>query len=754
MGVWSARRVVPAAALAGLVLLAFWPVLRNDFVDYDDEWYIARNWNAQQGLTLDGVAWAFSTTYAANWHPLTWISHMVDFSIYGPRAWGHHLTSLLLHLATTLFLFLVLERTTGSAGRSAFVAALFGVHPLHVESVAWVSERKDVLSAFLGILAVAAYVRYARAPSARRMSVVAVLLALGLLAKPMLVTLPFVFALLDLWPLGRVKGDRLPELARGAARLLREKIPLLVLAAASSVVTVAAQHSGGAIGTAAQYPFLVRLANAALSYVAYLGQTIWPTNLAVFYPHPRGSVSGASAVLAAVFLILVTAGAVRAARSHPYLPTGWFLYVGMLAPVIGLIQVGGQARADRYTYLPLIGIFVIAAWGVPDAIRSAIGRGSGTTRSAATLDRALRLSALGWIVVPPLVLLTRAQCEVWRDSISLNRHAIAVTRDNDVAHGNLGAALARRGRTDEAIVHYREALRINPGDAESLANLAFALTGLGRSVESVELCRRAIELNPKFAGAHNNLGLALAMLGRDDEAIRSYRRAIEIAPNLAEAHNNLGAMLDAKGRGGEALEHLTRALELQPRYAAARHNLGMLHERQGRLDRAIAEYERAAVDDPSYAAAQGSLGRALARTGRFAEASERFAKALDLGPESAVVHHDLAFALAAVGRREEAVKQYEEALKLQPDYAEAHNNLGAVLLELGRSQDGAAHIARAVELRPSYGKARSNLAAVLAMAGQYADAWKEVRAARSLGVEPPPALLDLLRSRSSEPAGD
>ena len=495
--------------LALLTLAAFLPVLGNDFVRFDDPLYVTGNSRVQAGITGAGILWAFQANVASNWHPLTLVSHMLDCELYGMDPRGHHLTSLLLHVANVVLLFEVLRRMTGSAGRSALVAGLFGLHPTHVESVAWIAERKDVLSGLFWILAMGAWHRYVREPSRRRYWIVAVLLALGLLSKPMVVTLPCVLLLLDVWPLGRVSSWS------DVPRLVREKLPLFGLVAASCVATFVAQS--GALASTESFSLYRRVSNALLSYVIYLGKTLVPRNLSVFYPMPTEfppwRVAGAGLLLAALTML-----AILAFRRAPYLTVGWLWYLGTLVPVIGLIQVGGQAYADRYTYLPSIGLFLIAAWAVP-AGRATIGIGMA----------ALLVLAAG----------TRMQLRHWVDSEALFRRAIAVTEGNYLAHLSLAQVLAEDGDRTESMEHFRAALAIRPGMWQTHASLGNTLRDWGRPAEALPYLRNAVRLRPHEGKLRYGLALALEDLGRTEEAIAELRKAVALRPRLAEAHARL-----------------------------------------------------------------------------------------------------------------------------------------------------------------------------------------------------------------------
>lgn len=543
--------------LALLVLAAFWPVLGHDFVGFDDERYVTANRRVQEGLTVSSLRWAWSAFHAANWHPLTWITHMLDWQLYGAHPTGHHLTSMLLHVANTLLVFMLLERMTASPGRSMLVALLFGLHPLHVESVAWVAERKDVLSAFFWLLANGAYLRYVRSPGVGRYVPVLLAAAAGLCAKPMAVTLPFTLLLLDYWPLKRLDPEA-PSL-RTLWRLVLEKTPLFALAAASSVVTVVAQRSAGAVVSLEHYSLIVRVANAMVAYATYVWKTVWPSGLAVPYPHPGADLPAWKLVVSILILAVVTFFAVRARRRHPYLLVGWLWYVGTLVPVIGLVQVGPQAMADRYTYVPLIGVFVMVAWGIPSAVGPLLAsKKAESSTDSEPVRRETGLLAVTFLIVPVLTFATWIQLRHWRDDLTLAARAVAVTRNNAVAHNQLGLALFRRGRAADALPHYQEAVRISPGFAEAHNNLGGALAALDRIGEALEQYGKALDIEPAYPEALLNLGVALVRQGRLDEAVERFEEAVRLRPDYGKAHANLAVAYYTLGH----LERARREIDL------------------------------------------------------------------------------------------------------------------------------------------------------------------------------------------------
>ena len=564
--------------LAGLSLAVFSQTIHYNFVNFDDDLYVYNAPAIQAGPTLKGMASAFASPHARNWHPLTTVSHMLDCRLYGLNAGGHHATSVLLHTIAVLLLFRVLQHMTGAFWKSAIVAALFAVHPLHVESVAWVSERKDVLSAVFFFLMLDAYVRYARAQSITRYLLVAALFAAGLMSKPMLVTAPIVLFLLDYWPLRRFeqiasttgKGKiRRLENRRVIQRIFLEKIPLLILSTGTGILTFALQKR--AAGAIAALPFLWRVQNAIVSYVTYAWKTLWPTRLAVFYPHPNDTLATWQVVLAFVLLLAVTCAAIIWRDKRPYLFTGWFWYLVMLVPVIGLVQVGEQGHADRYTYLPSIGLFLIAVWAVGDAVAVDQGR------------LWCRLATAGTVVVVAALAFTAfTQTSYWRDSETLWTHALAVTTDNDVAHNNLGYLSVDRGELDKALSHYEAALKIRSGKLDPHYNLATAFVEMnladvlarkGQPDEAMVYFEQAIKLQPDYAEAYYNRGNVLFARGRVDEAIADWEKTLQLQPNDADAHTGLGNALVRKGALKQAIGHYQQAMVLAPEDPHSRNNL-------------------------------------------------------------------------------------------------------------------------------------------------------------------------------------
>lgn len=586
---------LPCVILFFLVVVVFVPALRNGFFSLDDGLYVTANPHVTQGLTLQGISWAWRTSEASNWHPLTWISHMIDCQLFGLNPEGHHATSLIIHALNTVLLFLFLKQATGAFWKSFIVAALFGMHPLRVESVVWVAERKDVLSAFFWLLTLLAYVRYTRAVNSHKGNLKFYFLALsmfalGLLCKPMLVTLPFALLLLDFWPLKRWNKS-------SARKLLVEKIPFLLMALVSSIITYTVQRKGGAVIPTESLPFQARFGNALVSYARYLGKTICPINLSPVYPHPGywplEAVAGA-----ALLLLGITAVVLWQRRTMPYLPMGWFWFLGTLVPVIGLVQVGLQAMADRYTYIPSIGLLVGLVWAFAKWTEQLKNRD--VLRSVATAG-----------AVFACIVITSRQIAYWKDSITLYEHAIKVTDKNWFAMSCLGNEFRHNGKSDDAIAMYQEALQINAYRNDARNNLGALLIRQRRFSEALAQFQVAATQDPTGVTAQQGIGTALQDMGRLDEAIAQFRKVIRLKPDYADAYSNLGNCLGLKGNGDEALKCFQEAVKLDPKSAENHRDLAVGLLNHGRLSEGIDELHQALQIDPSNIQAQETLKSAL-----------------------------------------------------------------------------------------------------------------------------------------------
>jgi Tfp pilus assembly protein PilF len=589
----SVRSVIPklgvifgiCAVLAGITWLVFGQTIGHQFVTYDDPQYVYENAKVGAGLSPQSVLWAFTHTVGGNWHPLTVISHMLDCQLYGLKPAGHHFTNVLLHTIAVILLFLVLRRMTGTLWQSAFVAALFAIHPLHVESVAWISERKDLLSAVFFMLTLGAYIRYVHKLSFISYLLVLLVFAFGLMAKPMLVTVPFVLLLLDYWPLKRFASETPVKLGqqRGVEdresirRILLEKIPLLLLSFASCAATLLAQrHFIDPIG---YLTLLDRLCNATVATVVYLRQLVWPFGLSVFYPHPRHSLSVLQVLVATLFLIAVSAAAFICRRRNPYFLTGWFWFLGMLVPISGIIQVGEQAHADRYIYLPQIGLYILVTWFIADAVSS--WRHRRIFLGAAMASSLLLLMYSAW-----------KQTTYWRDGRTLWTHALAVNPQNDTAQISLCDLDLRENRLDDASFHARKALEIRPDSADAHSRLGVALSASGQNEEASIHFKKALETHQVRPRVHYNIATLLLTSGHLDEAIAEFKKELQIQPEFVEAHNNLGIALTSKGELDEAVAHLQKELQVNPASAEAHNDLGIAWSQQGRIDQAISEWQK------------------------------------------------------------------------------------------------------------------------------------------------------------------
>ena len=597
--------------LAVLVWVVFGQTLGHDFVNYDDPRYVYENTKITSGLSIAGIGWAFTHIHSENWHPLTTISHMLDCQLYGLKAGWHHFTNVLLHTIAAILLFIALRQMTGALWRSAFVAAVFAIHPLRVESVAWIAERKDVLSGVFFMLTLLAYVPYVRAPSIRRYLFVAVVFAFGLMSKPMLVTLPFVLLLLDYWPLGRIRGQKSDVSGHeNLVMLVVEKIPLVGLSAISSVVTFLAQR--GAVGWTEQLPVLARINNTVVTYVVYMWQMLWPVKLAVFYPHPEKRLPLSEIILALAILVTATAAAFVLRKKRPYLVTGWLWYLGMLVPVIGLVQVGWQGHADRYTYLPQIGLYVLLTWTVAD-----LTAGWRRQREILSASAAIIIGVLSW----------RAwiQTSYWRDSETLFTHALAVTSNNDVAENNLGIVFLRKGNLDEAISLLQAAVDLRPENSPAHENLAKALLQKGQVADALIHYRKLLELQPDNIEVHNIVGTVLIQQGRIREGVEEWQKVLAIQPDNGNAMSNLAWVLatspdESLRDGAKAVQLAEQALHISGgRIPIIFRTLAAAYAESGRFSEAI----QTAQQGIELADSQGNSGLATELQGNIALYQER-----------------------------------------------------------------------------------------------------------------------------------
>ena len=640
--------------------IAYLPVKDSEFIDLDDDVYVTDNPWIQQGLNRQSVSWAMTSFKEGVWNPMTWISFILDYQLFGLNPAGYHLTNLLLHLGSVLILLGVLHRMTGAFWPSFLVAALFALHPLNVESVAWVTERKNVLSTLFWMLSVWAYLEYLRKPVWQHYLGIMGFLVLGLMSKQMLVTLPCALLLLDYWPLKRL-GDNWKEVRERLPRLALEKLPLFAAVVGAGLLTLIAAYSDDALPCLERLSLGTRLSHAPLAYALYLKKIVWPLDLAIFYPHPGNALITPATVLAILTLGGISLG-VWWGRKSRYLVVGWLWYLGTLVPVSGLIQVGGQSMADRHTYIPAIGIFIMLIWGVEELAQ-------------ATRLRTAWLTTASLCLVISMMVLTRQQVNHWKDSITLFEHTVATTDDNYLAHNNLGTALLERGQVDAAIENFSRVLEIRPQSDRGLYNMALALRAQGKIEEAARHLALALRSNPNMAEAYNNLGIILITQQRPEDAITLFKEALEIEPLMEQAHSNLGTASISLGLVDEALAHFLRAVELNPYKAKTYNNLGAVMDLQGRSEEALAYYRRA----------------------------------LELFPTSTLTYTNMGKTYLDLGNLDMAATQFTEAIKIQPDSADAYFHLGLVRTHQGNPQEAMAHFKQVLQLNPAHGEAQQHL---------------------------------------------
>jgi tetratricopeptide (TPR) repeat protein len=707
--------------LAASTLLVFWQVRDFDFITFDDTGYVLENPHVTTGLKMNNIIWAFTTGHAANWHPLTWLSLMFDCQLFGPNPGWLHLESVLLHILNTLLLFAVLKKMTAALWPSAFVAAAFALHPMHVESVAWIAERKDVLSTFFFMLTLLAYCRYTQQQNKGRYFLVLLTFAFGLMTKPMLVTLPFVLLLLDYWPLNRFEAQavKLSRRQNGkSARPIRavlkgliiEKIPFFVLVLASSIITFFVQRSSGAVVDINYISLQRRLANAFAAYAEYIGKMLWPANLAIFYPFPEAGLPFWQIVICVLLLAIISLFVIRFGRGRKYLPVGWFWFLGTLVPVIGVVQVGVQAYADRYTYIAYIGLFIMIAWGVSELLSK----------------WACQRIVLGVSMVIVLTLLgicTFRQISYWKNSNTVFSHALEVTQNNYIAHNCLGEYYLRQGELTLAIQECTKAIKINPAWANAYINLGSALAKEGKYVAALDQFRQAVELNPDIAGAHYNLGKALGTQGQFDEALEQFQATIRLEPDWPAPMNDFAFLVvthpELKSRD------VNEAIRLASRVCV------------------LTNYTNAAF--------LSTLAVAYSSANRFSEAVQTLETALNLDPNSAALHNGLGDVLLSQGKFKEAIGQMKRSLEIEPNNPDAKSDMAWILATCPdsnmRNPSEAIRLAQEACIATNYKKASKldTLGAAYASAGRFAEAIEAAQKALSLVDKSQPGLLKTIQ---------
>jgi tetratricopeptide (TPR) repeat protein len=702
-------------AIVAVTLAIFFPAASYDYVGLDDDTFVTQNPHVLHGLSAAGFRWAFQFGHNDYWHPLTWLSLMFDVTVFGPGPHGLHLVNILLHTANAVLLFILLRQWTGTLWRSAIVAALFALHPLRVESVAWVTERKDVLCGLFFFLTLLAYGSYVRGRPRRPLVSGNYWLALffftcGLMSKAMVVTVPLLLCLADYWPLNRVAPSATPRF-KAWLRLVPEKIPFLVLAIASAALTSLEQQRVAVARTMSDLPGTVRIETFFIAYERYLAKTFWPFHLAVHYPHPWHWPPG-EALFALLLVIGVSAAALLLSARRPYLFTGWFWFLGALIPVIGLTHGWLQYMADRFTYLPSIGLFIAVAWTAAAALAR------WTTKGGQRL--AIALAAVA--VLAACAMRTRDQLSSWRNSETLFRHTLAVEKNSDLACYNLGCFLDHSGRGAEAIEYYRRAVALNDHYPEACNNLAADLIAQEKLTEAAGFCRRALQIRPGYAEAHNNLGLALAGLGDPNAALDSYRAAVRLAPDYAEPRNNIGNALFATGHPDQAILAYREALKIDPALPSAHFNLAISLAATGKTDEAIAEYREAIRIAPGRPEAYNNLGVILAGTGRIDDAIASYNQALQLNPGYTEARENLEAATATIQDATQTIARYRRELSLPADAPIGCGDIGNVLITRGRVDEALDCYRKAIRVNPSDIDSFSNLGTALAMKGRLDEA--------------------------------
>jgi protein O-mannosyl-transferase len=754
-----------------LILFCYWQIYHADFINFDDSLYVTNNEYVKEGLAAKSICWAFSSFDIANWHPITMMSHMLDYQLFGMNASGHHLMNVLFHAGNTLLLFLAFRMMTGALWRSAAIAFLFAMHPLHVESVAWVSERKDVLSTFFMLLSLIAYISYAKKQGGAKYLLAFLLFVLALMSKPMVVTFPFLLMLLDYWPLGRFNGDPLnnyrnPENRKHLWRLIREKIPFLLMSIIISIVTYIAQSQTGAVSSLKTLPLLIRITNSINSYVLYIVHTLFPFNLSIFYPLVSG-IPLWQTVCSACFIVLATCLAWRLRQRCPFYPVGWLWYLGSLVPVIGIVQVGMQAMADRYTYIPLIGIFMVLVWLLPDMRRQ---------RKGAVLFEGLALLCVALVLIGS----TRNQVGSWANTMSVFSRADAAIDRNILAKLQMAGQYAQMGKQDEARNQFEELLRITPNNITALHNYGIFLINSEHYDEGIKYLREALRLQPTSVTVHNSLAQALWQKGKTEEAekllraslilkpdnpdthsylaivigsnkerylesLEQYREAIRIKPNhhrarlglaitlqlhgqkeeadeqfrqviqenpyvIAENRFNIGWDLAAQNELEEAIVQYQEGLKILPRNVGAQLFLAYLYQRKGNSNDALKQYREVLKSNPESAAALIGMGTVMADLGKMEDAVHYLTEALRIDPKNASAHNNLGLVAYRQDRMEEAMSHYRIAVKADPRNAEVRYNMGLAFEKMGKINDAIAQLERATEIKPDYVKAKEALA--------------------------------------------
>jgi len=674
----SQKKTLIYIILLLVTLAVYWQVKHLAFVDLDDFVYVSENLNIQSGITPKSIVWAFSTTYAEFWHPLTWLSLMLDYELYGLNAGGYHFTNLILHILSTLLLFRLFSTMTGEIWKSAFVAAFFALHPLHVESVAWVSERKDVLSAFFWMLTLCLYVFYTEKQSIKRYLLVVFSFVLALLSKPMVVTLPVIMILLDYWPLKRFENHN--RLSDAISWQIKEKLPLLALSIIFAIITFFAQHDSSGV----YFSVVARLANAPVAFITYIIKTFWPYHLAVFYPFPS-QISVWQAVTTSCLIVIITSFIIVQSKKRPYLFVGWLWYAIILLPVIGIVQVGNHSMADRYTYLPLIGIGIMLAWGAPDL-----------SHHKTLSEKILFPAAILFLAF--LTFLAWKQCGYWKNSNALFSYALQATKNNYIAHGSLGIALFKEGKTEDAIHHFNQAILIRPDYYKPYDSRGVAYDKLGQYEQAIADFNEAIRLNPEYAASYNNRGAVYDKSGRYEKAIEEYNTAIRLKPEYADAYNNKGLVFVRLGQNQKAIEDFSKAISLNPCFADAYNNRAVVYTVLDRYDLAVIDLKKAISAQPDFLKSYMNIAAIHAKFNQYEDVARNLTEAIRLQPDNPLFYYNRGFAYAKTGQYNAALNDLDKTLRLKENYADAYNIRAAVYLNQHNIISGCLDAKKACEL--------------------------------------------------------
>ena len=697
-------------------------VKNHEFIDYDTKALISQNFNIQSGLSKESIAWSFTINKAhGSWEPITWVSHILGYQFFGSSPKSHHLINLFFHITNAVLLFIVLLKMTGALWKSGFVACVFALHPINVESVAWLMERNMLLCTLFWLLTMLVYIQYTDKPNISRYSLVIIFFTLGLMSKSMIVTLPFVLLMMDYWPLKRFQfiqnrhNDRFEInylIDRSKVfQLVLEKIPLFILSLGLSLAILNLAEGYEGTENMAIVSFFGRLNNGVVSYLEYLGNTLWPKGLAVLYPHPLNTLATWKGILCGIALVSITFFSIRLFKKFPYFAFGWFWYLGVLLPAIGIVaQVGGElAMADRYAYIPLIGIYIIIAWGFPDLL-------------AKWRHKEKILSISVGIIIFLLTATTWVQLSYWKNSIDLFERAISVANNkypnfknpnHALLYNHLGMAFFAMGKFEESTSPYKVAIKISPNLAMAHTNLGISHFSMGNTEKAISHYNAAVKLKPDHAHGYYNLGIALSTLGKVEEAILNYNKTIKIKPDYYTAHNNLGLVLEKSGKIREAILHYKKAIKIKPDYIAAQNNLGSNLLSLGKAEEAIAHFKTIIKLRPKFVPAHTNLGNALFSLGKTEEAITYFKTAVKLKPDFAMSYSNLGNALFALEKIGEAIANYETAIRLNPDFAMAYFNLGNALFSLEKTEEAIAYYVKAVRLKSNYAEAHLNLGVAL-----------------------------------------